>query len=171
MDSLSGLTKLVYDSTAGKKSTSGNSTPVASPSTTASPANSGVDLVNISPNNVLDYIKNQAANLKSSLPGIIASSLLPGSNSSSNQGPLNALMNQFVNPAQSLLTPNANLSQNQLTSLQQEVAGLKNYLPGMMANSLLAPLQGTSNSLDSILQSMSNQLGNLANQVQQKIQG
>jgi hypothetical protein len=169
MDSLSGLTKLVYDSTLGKKSTS--STSATSPSTSAPSANNGIDLVNISPNNVLDYIKSQAANLKSSLPGIIASSLLPGSNSANTQDPLNALMNQFVNPAQSLLSSNANLSNNQLTSLQQEVASMKNYLPGMMANSLLAPLQGTSNSLDSILQSMSSQLTNLADQVQQKIQG
>lgn len=169
MDSLSGLTKLVYDSTIGKKSSSGSTT--SAPSASPSSATNGIDLVNISPNNVLDYIKGQAASLKSSLPGIIASALLPGSNSAGNQDPLNALMNQFVNPAQSLLSPNANLSQDQLTSLQQEVAGLKNFLPGMMANSLLAPLQGKSNSLDSILQNMTNQLSNLGNQVQQKIQG
>lgn len=168
MDSLSGLTKLVYDSSIGKKSTgSASATPS---STSSSSANNGIDLVNISPENVLDYIKNQAANLKSSLPGIIASALLPGSNNAGTEDPLNALMNQFVNPAQSLLTPSANLSQEQLTSLQQEVAGLKNYLPGMMASSLLAPLQGKSYSLDNILQNMSNHLDNLANQVQQKIQ-
>ncbi len=171
MDSLSGLTKLVYDTSVGKKSSSGT-TASTHPSTSAA-ASSGEELVNISPDNVLDYIKSQAANLKSSLPGIIVSSLLPGANSTSAQDPLTALMNQFVNPAQSLLSlpsPN-NLSQEQLQTLQQQVAGLKNYLPTMLSNSLLAPLQDKGNSLDSLLQSMTNQLTDLATQVQQKIQG
>lgn len=170
MDSLSGLTKLVYDTTIGKKSSSGN-TASTNPSTSTSPGE--IDLVNISPENVLNYIKSQAASLKSSLPGIITNSLLAGANSTNTQDPLNALMNQFVNPAQSLLSSNPpnNLSPEQLKTLQQQVAGLKNYLPTMLSNSLLAPLQDTGNSLDSLLQSMTDQLTDLANQVQQKIQG
>lgn len=170
MDSLSGLTKLVYDTNIlGKKSSSGN--PVSS----TNPPSASVegDLVNISPDNVLDYIKGQATDLKNSLPSIITNSLLqPVSDSVISQDPLNALLNQFVNPTQAFLSSKVsnNFSPEQMKSLQQEIAGLKNYLPTMMANTLLGPLQNTGSPLDGILQSMSNQLGDLASQVQQKAQ-
>lgn len=170
MDSLSGLTKLVYDTNIlGKKSSSGNSASSTNPPS----ASVEGDLVNISPENVLDYIKGQAAYLKNSLPSIITNSLLqPVSDSVTGQDPLNALLNQFVNPTQVFLSSKVsnNLSPEQMKSLQQEIAGLKNYLPTMMANTLLGPLQNTGSPLDGILQSMSNQLGDLASQVRQKAQ-
>ena len=164
MDALSGLAKLVYDTT-GKKPTTSNSA-----STTIPSATTGTDSVNISPANTLDYLKTQAASLKASLPGMIANSSLQ---SSSSPDPLSALLDQFVNPTQTLLSSNpaGNFSPQQLAALQQEVASLKDSLPTMTANSLLAPLMSSSgDSINGILQNMSDQLVNLAGQIQQKTQ-
>ena len=170
MDSLSGLTKLAYEKGLLDK----KKLPGGSASTPASLFPTGGDNVDISPGAALDYLKAQAADLKISLPGTIASALLqPVSDNVVSQEPLNALLTQFVNPAQTFLSSKSanSLSPEQMKSLQQEVVNLKEFIPTMMANTLLAPLmQSSGDSINSILQSMSGQLASLSSQVRQKIQ-
>ncbi|MBI5427219.1 MAG: hypothetical protein HZA02_02945, partial [Nitrospinae bacterium] len=50
-------------------------------------------------------------------------------------------------------------------------AGLRDFIPQMQADSLLAPLADKSGSADSILGAMSSRLADLADLVLQKIQG
>lgn len=174
MDSLNGLTKIVHNATVGKKSSSSDSASAAKTASSNAPSSAvgDGDLVNISPSSTLDYIKSQAADLKVSLPGMLASSLLqPVADDANSQNPLNALLNKFVNPARSFLASSnsSDISKEQLKSLQEEVVSLKNHLPALLSNALLTPLQGTGNSADSIVQSLSNHLTDLATQVQQKI--
>lgn len=169
VDPITGLTKLVANSPALSKSSLSDSTePASSASASAS------DRVDLSANAALINIRAQAARLKAELPGLIANSILqPVSDDVNSQDPLSVLTNQFADPVQNFLASPAakNLTQTQLQSLRQDVAGLRDFIPQMQANSLLAPLEDDSGSVGNILGAMSSRLTGLADLVLQKIQG
>lgn len=170
VDPIAGLTKLVANSPAlNKKSSPSDSTQPAS-----SASSSVGDRVDLSANAALINIRAQAAQLKAELPGLIANSILqPASDSVNSQDPLSVLTNLFTDPVQTFLASPAakNLAETQLQALRQDVAGLRDFIPQMQADSLLAPLADKSGSADSILGAMSSRLADLADLVLQKIQG
>ncbi len=132
----------------------------------------GEDKVDISPKRDIDLLRVEATILKNELPGIIANSLLqPLSGGAVSQDPLNSILSRLVNPAKSLLSSAGvdSFSKNQLSSFQSDIRQLNNEVSKMQSNVLLAPLNQSaerSNSLNRVLNSISNELTGLGNAIQ-----
>jgi|GEM_PF-6834137 len=148
----------------------------AAPRTSSAAAGGGIaDRVDIAGNRSLDFLRVEAGALKNELPGLIAGSLLaPVAESARRQAPINALLTRLVSPADALLQRTAvgGFSRSQLAAFQGEVETLRQSIPRMAANELLAPLLTSgkrTDSLNGILTRISGELTGLADLVLQKM--